>query len=347
MNTVYTLATENKDMTSSWNEFVMNHPESSFYHRAEWRDIITRAFDLRSFYLYTTDANGTVDGILPMVLSKSRLFGTYLTSIPFFNYGGILANNRETAQALFDAAAKVAEREHASYVELRHRNPVLTGVPTKTHKVRMILELKKDPAALWDGFKSKLRSQIKRAQREDMTARIGGQELVDDFYAVFSTNMRDLGTPVWTKKLFQNILDTFPGQAKICMIYYKNQPVAAGFLHGFKEVLEIPSASSLKKYNNVSPNMLLYWNVLEFACREGYLYFDFGRSSPDSGTYRFKEQWGSVPETLHWQYWLAGGQELPQINPQNPKYRLAIALWQKLPLPVANIVGPLLSRNLP
>ncbi|MEW6536451.1 MAG: FemAB family XrtA/PEP-CTERM system-associated protein [Candidatus Auribacterota bacterium] len=339
---------EPKAVTSeAWNAFASSHAESCCYHQAQWRDVIQAAFGIMPYYIYAVDDKGSIAGVLPLFLSKSKLFGTFLTSIPFYNYGGILAKDQHAAQALLDKAESIALETGARHIELRHVGNIMPDLPTKTHKVRMVMPLPSTPEELWEGFKSKLRSQIKRAQKEGMTVKIGSLDLLDDFYRVFCVNMRDLGTPVWTKKIFHNVLSSFPDQAFICVIYFEGNPAAAGFLHGYKGYMEIPSASSLRKYNRLSPNMLLYWSVLEYACSKGYKYFDFGRSSVDAGTYKFKEQWGSEPQTLHWQYWLADGETLPEINPQNPKYRLLIGTWQKIPVWLANCIGPMVSRSLP
>ncbi|MCB1195687.1 FemAB family PEP-CTERM system-associated protein [bacterium] len=347
---MYLVCELNKQDTAevnAWNAYVHSNTESFAYHLAEWQTVIEDSFALRTFYLYAKQPNGAIQGVLPLVLSKSAVFGTFLTSLPFFNYGGVLADNPESRNALLAEARAIAERVKAAHVELRHVKPLYDELPTKTHKVRMVLSLPPTPEALWESFKSKLRSQIKRPQKENMQVSIGGMELLDDFYHVFSVNMRDLGTPVWTKRLFENILRMFPDKAALCVVYHRNRPAAAGYVFGHNGCMEIPSASSLKKFNQFSPNMLLYWSLLEHACKKGYAFFDFGRSSPDAGTFKFKEQWGAVPETLHWQYVLMNDGTLPEINPSNPKYALCISLWKKLPVPLANLIGPYLSRNIP
>jgi FemAB-related protein (PEP-CTERM system-associated) len=212
----------------------------------------------------------------------------------------------------------------------------------------MRLNLYHKSSDLWNNFSSKLRSQIKRPIKEGMYSRIGRQEELDSFYTVFSINMRDLGTPVYAKKFFNHILRTFPESSWICTVYQRDGiPVASGFLVGFKHILEIPWASSLRDYNSLSPNMLLYWSVLKFAVESGYRIFDFGRSTPGGGAYRFKEQWGGKPVQLYWHYWLRNGRQLPELNPRNPKYSIAIALWKKLPLTIAEIIGPSIVRNIP
>jgi FemAB-related protein (PEP-CTERM system-associated) len=211
----------------------------------------------------------------------------------------------------------------------------------------MRLELPKEFELLWREFPSKLRSQIRRAQKENMTVRVGGVEYLDEFYAVFARCMRDLGTPVYSKRFFRAICDHFPKESRICLVSFNGAPLAAGFLYGFRSVLEIPWAASDKRFSRLAPNMLLYSSVLEHACREGFQVFDFGRSTPDSGTYRFKEQWGAQPHQLHWYYWTTGGEKIPQLNPQNPKYELAIKIWRQLPLHLANWLGPHVVKYLP
>ena len=164
----------------------------------------------------------------------------------------------------------------------------------------MLLSLPASKEELLKSFKSKLRSQISRPQKEGMTAIIGGAELIDPFYRVFSVNMRDLGSPVHSKRLFREIFQEFPENAKIGLVKYQGEDVAAGLIFCFRNTVEIPWASSLKKYNGLSPNMLLYWSLLEYSCDKGFQYFDFGRSTPEEGTYKFKEQWGAKPSPLYW-----------------------------------------------
>jgi FemAB-related protein (PEP-CTERM system-associated) len=217
----------------------------------------------------------------------------------------------------------------------------------KDHKVSMRLSLPNDFQVLFKSFPSKLRSQIRRPQKEGMAVKIGGPELVDEFYGVFSRNMRDLGTPVYGKEFFRTILQAFPKETAVCSVSWNGCVVAAGFVYSFRETMEIPWASSDRRFDRLAPNMLLYSSVLEYACQQGCKVFDFGRSTADSGTYRFKEQWGAKPVPLYWYYWLKDDRPLPDLNPHNPRYRLAISLWRKLPLPIANVLGPRIVKYLP
>ena len=183
--------------------------------------------------------------------------------------------------------------------------------------------------------------------KEGMITRIGQLEELDSFYEVFSINMRDLGTPVYSKEFFRNILTVFPENTWICSVYKDKQPVASGLLIGFREILEIPWVSSIRKYNPLRPNILLYWTVLQYACEKGFKIFDFGRSTPGEGTYLFKEQWGAKPVPLYWYYWMRNSGSLPELNPKNPKYKQAIEVWKRLPVGLTRVLGPTISKNLP
>jgi FemAB-related protein (PEP-CTERM system-associated) len=188
---------------------------------------------------------------------------------------------------------------------------------------------------------------VRRPQKEGATCDSGGVERLDDFYTVFARNMRDLGTPVYPKHLFTEICDRFSERARLFIVRMQGEPVAAGLTIGFRDTLEIPNASSLREFNRYSPNMLLYWSVLQYAVAQGYKAFDFGRTSRDSGPYRFKKQWGAEPRDLAWHYIIEEGRELPKINPDNPRYRFAVNAWRHLPVPIANILGPQVVKHLP
>lgn len=211
----------------------------------------------------------------------------------------------------------------------------------------MLLPLGEDADKLWRSFPSKLRSQIRRAQREDYYIKHGGTELLNDWYRVFARNMRDLGTPVYSKLWFAELLRAFPNKTSLHVVYIKEKPVSAGFLIGDKSVMQIPWASTLKEYNHLSVNMLLYWHVLQFSIAQKCHWFDFGRSTRDAGTYRFKKQWGAEELPHFWHYALPDGETLPAINPDNPKYRLMIAVWQRLPVWLTRIIGPPVIRGIP
>jgi serine/alanine adding enzyme len=342
-----TVAAADENTRADWDAFVAASPTAELYHDYRWRSLIEAVFRHECRYLIARDATGRARGVLPLARLRSKLFGDFFVSLPFFNYGGILADCAAAEHALADAGAQLAAELGVTHVELRHRAHQSLEWPAREDKVTMLLDLPATEDALFKGFDSKLRAQIRRPQKAGATCRDGGAELIADFYAVFSRNMRDLGTPVYPRRLFAAILEAFPQQSRLFVVDLKGAPVAAGFVITHRGTMEIPWASSLREANRDGVNMLLYWSVLRHATLGGCRRFDFGRSSKDAGTYRFKEQWGAQPEQLRWHYWLASGGEPPQLNPHNPKYRMAIGLWKRLPLRAANFLGPLIVRNLP
>jgi FemAB-related protein (PEP-CTERM system-associated) len=332
--------------TKLWDDFVHRQPAARGPHLSGWKSVIEESFGHTCIYLMAME-NNAVHGVLPLVHVRSRWFGSFLISVPFLNYGGIVAEQEAIRASLFNFARDLAVAYGAAYVELRHETPQLNDAPTKQHKVTMLLDLPDEPEQLWKQFKTKLRTQIRKPMKNGFVVRIGREEELAHFYEVFSANMRDLGTPVYSKNFFAQILKHFPEVSWICSVLLNGKPLAAGFVFGFRNTLEIPWASSLRRYNNLAANMLLYWSVLEFAIKKGYKRFDFGRSTPDGGTYKFKAQWGAKPVPLHWQYWLANGNQLPELAPTNPKYQFAIRVWQKLPLFITRWIGPAIIRNIP
>lgn len=333
------------DGAPEWDAYVDAHPQASAYHHWVWRQVIHAVFGHQTRYL-AARKDGAICAVLPLCILNSRLFGHFIVSLPFFNYGGVLADDAEAEAAILERAAQLATGEGASHIEMRMTRPLDNGWATKTNKVGLYLSLPDDPETLWTGFKAKLRSQIRRPEKAGMTVRTGRAELVDDFYRVFSRNMRDLGTPVYGKELFSTILNRVP-ESHIVVVDYQGQAVGAGFLVGYRNRLEIPWASTIRDFNRHSPNMLLYWSVLKWACENGYGEFDFGRSTEGAGTYKFKRQWGAEPRPFYWCYWLEKGGDLPEMNPDNPKYKWPIMVWKKLPLCVTERMGPAIVRNLP
>ena len=348
-----------------WDAYIDAHPKSTLYHLYNWKNIIEKTYAHKTYYLIAIDSSNPTNpviGILPLVHMKHFFFGNSLISIPFFDLGGILADNDEVEKALLSEAIKLAQKLKVKNIELRHTQPLScirklnppnpsnstnpTTVVTKSYKVRMLLDLPESSEELMKFFKSKLRSQIKKPMKEGLKSKIGGLELLDDFYKVFLINMRDLGSPVHSKKIIRNVIEEFPDKSRIVMIYKAGQPVACSIIVGFKETMENPWASALRQYSRLSPNMLLYWSMLEYTCDNSYKYFDFGRSSPDEGTYKFKKQWGAKPFPLHWHYISLNGKSIGVQASEKSEFEKAIQYWQKLPVPVTKIIGPMIRKHI-
>ena len=330
-----------------WDDFVRRHPNGRIYYLSQWNELIRNNFKHSIRYIVFENTN-SIEGILPLTEFKSLLFGKFSVSLPFINYGGPLVNSSNHFSGMDNYLIKYQKQSNFDFVELRMDNSYETTLPVKQHKITFLIKLPGNTDELFDSFKSKIRSQIRRPLKEEMYGKAGSENLIDDFYRVYSINMRDLGTPALPKSFFREVVKRFPENISIVCVYTKNhKPIAASYLIQYKGVCEIPWASSLKKYNRFSPNMLLYWESFKVAIEHGCRQFDMGRSSPDSGTYRFKKQWGAQEKPLFWYYVLPNSNGLPKLNPNNPKYNLLIKTWKKLPAAIANSISPLIIRNIP
>lgn len=332
---------------SAWDAFVAAHCDSTNYHQYGWRQVIEKSFGHKSYYLTAINRSDEICGVLPLVHFNSRLFGSFLVSLPFFNYGGMLCNDAIAGTALLKRARCMLTDVSADHAELRHLDNCEEVLATKQHKVTMILDLEKDEDTQWKTLDTKVRNQIRKAEKSGLHAISGHMELLDGFYEVFCRNMRDLGTPVYDKEFFRNILEAFPDNTCIISVTFEGKMVASGIITWFRDTLEVPWASSIREYREKCPNNLLYWEAIKFAIGNKIMKFDFGRSTPDEGTFRFKKQWGAQPVQLYWQYLLGNGKNIPELNPGNPKYRFAIKVWQHLPVIVTKIIGPYIVKNIP
>ena len=328
---------------SEWEAFVQGHGDETGYHAWDWQRVFEDAFGHEPVYLIARRGDA-VEGVLPLVQIKSLLFGNTLTSLPFLNYGGVMAASGEAASALAEAAREQARQRRCGHVELRHVEAHFPDLPCKRHKVSMRLAVGEN---MWDGLDRKVRNQIRKAEKSGLTVERGGDELVDDFYTVFARNMRDLGTPVYSRRLFQAVLQTFPERSRLHIVRLNGQPIAGGFTYRTPAMVQLPWASSIREFNSLCANVFLYWDAIQFTHECGAPTFDMGRSTPNEGTFKFKAQWGASAVPLHWEYELPADGRLPNVSPANPKFQLAIALWQRLPLGVATMVGPMIVRAIP
>lgn len=335
------------ERATEWDGFVAAHPAASAYHGYLWRGVIRRSFGCETHYLMATSAGGRVSGVLPVARLKSRLFGDFLVSLPYFNYGGPLSDSQAADTALTDHAVALAKSLGVGHLELRERTERNGPWAVRTDKVAMVLDLQPTTDQQFAALGSKLRSQVRRPQREGVAVECGGLELLPKFYRVFARNMRDLGTPVYAVGFFETMLTLLGDAAEIVVVSVGAVPAAAGFLIHLRGRTEIPWASSVREWNPVGVNMLLYWEAIKAAISRGSTQFDFGRSTAGAGTFRFKAQWGAGPQPLYWHYWLADGRDMPALRPDNPRFSMAIRTWQRIPVWAANLLGPPIVRNLP
>ena len=330
---------------SEWDDFVRGQHGWTHFHQYAWRDIMESVMGHRCAYYAARDEHGAITGVLPLVHVSSLLFGHYLVSLPFVNYGGPLGSP-ESVGLLVETATDAYQSSNAKALEIRARSEQPVRLEASHDKVTVTLALPSgDSKPLWDGFPAKLRSQIRRPMKEGIEVRFGADQVLP-FYSVFARHMRDLGTPALSKEFFRTIAGTFGDTAWFGCAYHDGQPVAggAGFVWGTE--FEMTWASSLIGYKRMSPNMLLYWAFMEQAIGHGLNVFNFGRCTPGGGTHRFKRQWGGQDEPLWW-YRLPSGEGRATPSPDAGAYALAARMWRRIPLGVAAVLGPRIVRGIP
>ena len=316
-------------------------------HDMHWLTSLQRGSGHTAYLLEARDA-GAVVGLLPLLFVKGPIFGKFLVSLPYVNTGGIWADSLPAATALVDRACGLADELEVKYLELRHEKPIEHPRFNfqRTDKVHMRLALPATDEELETSFKSKLRSQIRKSGEHGLEVSFDGLSVLDDFYVVFAHNMRDLGTPVFSKQLFRSIMAEFGGDAEFCVVRHEGQAIAGGLLVHRGGVTEVPSASCLRAFNRTNANMLMYRHLLQRAIQRGSHTFDFGRSSEGSGTYKFKAQWGARPFPACWQYYVRTG-DPNEMRPDAGGNQRLIRIWQRLPVWLTKCIGPPIVRGIP
>jgi len=333
-----------------WDDFVLSQGQGGPYHLFAWKRAVEQSYHHETRYILSESDQGTVLGVLPLVLIKPPLLSSTLVSLPFCDYGGVLSPEREVSRELLEHASAMAASLNAR-LELRYREPApevshVCGLGMTSQKARMLLDLPGDSDQLWGSFKSKLRSQIRRPQKDGLTFTMGSHDLLDDFYTVFRVNMRRLGSPVHARAWIESVLNAFNERARVGVVYSGDNPAAAGIILICRDTATVPWASALSEYARSSPNMLLYWGFLQHACACGCSGFDFGRSTPGEGTYRFKEQWGARPSPLYWYGKGLPDSGVPAKNGGNLRKRIE-SVWSTLPQGVVDHLGPLVRKYIP
>jgi len=342
-NVTFTIITEAQ--MPRWDIFLQQH-QASGYHQSAWFSLIKKTFGHETRIVVAEDEQGNILGGVPLTFFSSKLFGKFAISIPYVNYGGVVTRYFDIAQKLIDSAQDIRANENLSHIEIRTMQAGLAK-NSLDKKVSMVLALPVTNEDLEKNLGSKLRAQYKKAETYAPSVKFGKLELLDDFYNVFARNMRDLGTPVYSKTWFANILTEEKIKSTLIVVYMENKPVSTGFLVGSHDTLEIPWASTIQSANTKNANMWMYRQILSFAISEKYKFFDFGRSTLGAGTYKFKKQWGALAYAHHWYYVLPEGESKPELNPDNPKYKLVIFLWRLMPVWLTKIIGPRIIKHIP
>lgn len=329
---------------AAWDRFVAAAPAGTFFHRVGWRDVIEGGFRQRAYYLLA-EQDGAITGVLPLVHMRSRLFGNRLVSVPFCVYGGPLAAEPGSAQKLVDGAIDLMRRLDVGVVEFRTQTPGAGDWTTRSDLYATFRKpISAEPEANLKAIPRKQRAVVRRGLENGLRSRIDLD--ADRFHALYALSVRNLGTPVFSRRYFRLLVDRFRDCSEILTVLDKGEPVSAVLSFFFRdEVLPYYGANTPQARQRAASDYM-YWDVMQRASAEGARIFDFGRSKFGTGSFAFKKNWGFAPQPLHYQYWTRPGGAVPDVNPLNPKYELLIRVWKRLPLPVANLIGPSIVRGI-
>jgi len=344
-NSQLVITTMSASDSTLWDQYVQQHKNHSPYHLFSWLAAVEVAYSHEAFYL-VAKYNSKIVGVLPLVNIRIPFKGASLCSLPFCDVGGCLADNSEVHAALEQKTTELKGQLNAKSIEYRERAEISDDTQFEGRKVSMLLSLPATSDELFSGFKSKLRSQIRKAEKNGLTYELGTeQQFIDDFYEVFSENMLRLGSPVHSKKWIESICEQYKEQCIITVVKLDGVPVGAGIVLFSNDKACIPWASTRAEYNRLSPNMMLYWALLKFVTDHGCKEFDFGRSTFNEGTFRFKQQWGAKPTLLEWRDDTSQPDtQMGSVQSTSSLKSLVESVWKKLPLAVANTIGPKLRR---
>ena len=328
---------------AAWNAFVHAHPEGTFFHRAEWRDVLGRAFGHGTHYLLA-ERRGVITAVLPLAEVKSLLFGHALVSTPFCVYGGIVSADAESQAAITASACDLAQRLGVDHLEMRNRIRRHPDWPSKSLYVTFRKPIDEESEKNLAAIPRKQRAVVRKGIKEGCRAEIDTG--VERHYAMYAESLRNLGTPVFSRRYLEILREVFRDDCEILTVMHGDAPIASCLSFYFRdEVLPYYGGGTLAA-RNVGGNDFMYWEIMERARQRGCRIFDFGRSKQGTGAFDFKRFWGFEPEPLHYEYFLVKARAVPNLSPTNPKYERMIRLWRKMPLGITQLIGPPLAKYL-
>lgn len=329
-----------------WDRFVFEHSRASFFHLIGWKRVVEKTFGHKARYFYS-ERDGEITGIAPFFDFSNWLVGHCLVSLPLGAYGGIVAEDSESKQALLDHAKQIARSARVDYLELRCRDGgLLSGFHRNEVYVTFNTPLFSDPQANLKRLPKDTRYMIRRAEKEGLSVERGVEQM-DVFYDLFARSMKRLGTPVFPIALFRNLVEEFPNQTQLMLVSNGLQTVAGVLSFFFRDTILPYYAGATDEATPLAANNFMYWELIKWAGEQGFRTFDFGRSKRGTGAFAFKSQWNMKIEPLDYQVFLVKRETVPNFSPVNPKFEMAIRIWQKLPLPVTKFLGPSLVRLFP
>jgi len=344
LSNLYTINQLSKDDMQRWDAYVRAHSQGSFFHLSGWSEVIKKSFSHSCHFIYA-EKGGQICGVLPLVEVKSTLFGHALISTPFCVYGGAIGDSEEVVRKLENEACQIAEKLNVDYLELRYKEKQNSDLLLKQAHSTFGCELAEDADAILANVKKKQRAVIRHSLKNELST--DTSDNLDAFYDLLSQSYRNLGTPIFSKRFFSNLKEEFKDELDILVIRDKHgQPSNAVMNFYFGDQVLPYYGGGNNEARSLKSADYMYYQVMCNARDRGFTWFDFGRSKNDSGPYKYKKNWGMEPMPLHYYYHLVKAEALPNLSPNNPKYKMFISMWQKLPLKVSQIIGPFLSKYL-
>ncbi len=330
--------------SAAWDSFVFAHPEGTFFHRAGWQAVIAEQFRHDTYFFYVESA-GEIVGVLPLVHVNSWLFGNSLASLPFAVYGGVLSNSPESARLLEEQATLLALQLKVAHLEFRNIVPKHPDWPTQSLYVTFRKALFSDAEANMLAIPRKQRAMVRKGIKNGLIAEVDTG--VERFFALYADNVHRHGTPAMPKRYFQALMREFGNDCEILtVVSAEGHPLSSVLSFYYRNEVLPYYAGDDESARNLAANDFKYWELMRRSCERGLTVFDFGRSKKETGSYAFKKNWGFEPTQLNYQYRLFGRDSIPQNNPSNAKYQLLIKTWQRMPVGLANWLGPFIVRNL-
>jgi len=330
-----------------WDEYVRTTHQGSLFHMIAWKKVLEKTFAYRSVFLAAYDDEGEICGILPLFVVPKPLKGHVMVSVPFGVYGGVASESPEVTKKLLNVAKELAVEKGVDSLEFRQMEKVDDELPTKDLYFTFVREIFDGEEKNMAAIPRKQRRMIRQGISHGLQSKVGGAELLKDFYFVYSSSLRNLGTPAFPFRYFEHLFQELGEQCKILSVMYEGKVVAAVLTFLYQGQVMPYYGGGLPEYQRYSIYDFMYWELMRFGWEHGYKVFDFGRSKQDTGPFHFKRHWGFEPQALPYQYFLPKGGAIPNVNPSNPKFQPLIALWKRLPLPIANQLGPFLIKYLP
>ena len=331
------------DDLARWDAYVLAHPAATFFHRAGWKRVIEEAFGHPTHFLLAEQAGGVV-GVLPLAEIRSRLFGHSLGSLPFCAYGGILADHDAAFRALDASAQALARQLKVGALEYRNQAAQHADWPTKDLYVTFRKAIDPEIEANMNAIPRKQRAMVRKGIKAGLAGEIDAD--TTRFFRAYSASVHRLGTPVFSCRFFRLLKDEFGDDCEVLTITLDGRVVSSVMSFYFRDEVLPYYGGGVPEARALAGNDFMYWDLMRRACERGLKVFDFGRSKRGTGSFDFKKNWGFEPAPLHYEYFLVNDRAVPEVNPLNPKYRLFIQAWKKLPLPLANAIGPHIVKNL-